>query len=347
MRILHTILSRGFAGTERATAEMCNAHCGEHPVGLIVKRSHRAHDGASIRDYLDPRVRVYEVPDLLSSRGMERAIADFRPEIIHAHLRRSTRLLSRMPLPCPTLATLHLWVNGRHFLHMDGLVVIAQWQKIQLRAYRGRVFDIPESLIPHRRLGEAEVAALRTQLKARPGDFLIGGVGRLTHSKGFDVLIKAFQQAQLPRARLAIIGDGRERPRLERLANGSAAFTGFRKDVKDFYQVFDLFVSPSRSEPLGRVVLEALDGGAPVLATATRGPSELLAGNRGRLVPIDDVDAMAVALRELATMRPPRVRPNLDAYHLERVARATLSAYDTLIQAAAQPSESAARPVRP
>ena len=56
---------------------------------------------------------------------------------------------------------------------------------------------------------------------------------------------------------------------------------------------------------------------------------------------------MAVALRELAMARPPRVRPNLDAYYLERVARATLCAYDTLVQAAAQPSESNARPVRP
>jgi hypothetical protein len=61
MRILHTILSSGFAGTERATAEMCNALCDGHEVMLVVRRGHRGHGGASIIDHLDPRVQVREV----------------------------------------------------------------------------------------------------------------------------------------------------------------------------------------------------------------------------------------------------------------------------------------------
>ncbi len=40
LRIAHIILSRGFAGSERATAEMCNAHCEKHDVLLIIKKGH-------------------------------------------------------------------------------------------------------------------------------------------------------------------------------------------------------------------------------------------------------------------------------------------------------------------
>jgi glycosyltransferase involved in cell wall biosynthesis len=335
LRILHVCLSRGFAGTERATAEMCNAHVGEHEVCLVVKRGHRASNGVSIVDHLDPRVQVVPIGNWFSAGGLRRAIAAFRPDVVHAHLRKSTRLLAQDPPPCPTIVTLHMWVNGPHFLAMDGIVVIADWQKQGLAGYRGRVFDINESLVPHRRLAPEEIARLRAELGAGPGDFLVGGVGRLAKSKGFDTLIRAFAAAGIPNSKLAIVGEGRERARLEKLAAGAATFTGFRKDVKDCYQAFDLFVSPSRSEPLGRVLFEALDAGVPVLATATQGPSEVLRKFPGTLVPIDDVDAMANALREFARVRPAHARPDLSAYHLDRVAAETLAAYRELVEARA------------
>ena len=342
MRILHLLLSSGFAGTERATAEMCNAHAGAHEVMLVIRRGHRKR-GVSIRDFLLPSVTVVEVGNILQRRGIAGAIAQFRPDVVHAHLRRATRLLARLDPPCATIATLHMWVNGPHFLQMDGLIVIAGWQKRDLAGYRGRVFDINESLVEHRRLDGGEIARLRAELGARPGDFLVGGVGRLARSKGFDLLIAAFLEANLQAAHLVLIGDGRERVRLERLAGGRATFTGFRKDVKDCYQALDLFVSPSRSEPLGRVVLEALDAGTPVLATMCEGPTEILSRYPGRLVPLEDVPALAAALRELRSAPPARTRPDLSAYHLEAVAAQTLAAYQTLVDERASGCASPAR----
>lgn len=337
MRIMHTLFSRGFAGTERATAEMCNACAGEHEVTLVLQKRHRASNGVSIRDHLDDRVRVIEVSRWFPAWGLERAIRDHRPEIIHTHLRKSTRLVARLKPRCPTIATLHMWVNGPQFLEMDGLIVIAQWQKRDLERYRGRIFDINESLIPTPKVEAEQRYHLRELAGAGETEFLIGGVGRLAKSKGFDTLIRAFEQAAIPDTKLVIIGDGRERKRLEKLAQSDSAgkirFLGFRPDAKAFYQAFDLFVSPSRSEPLGRVLFEAIDAGTPVLATATQGPSEILVRYPGTLVPIDDVDAMSAALRSLATQRPARKDHDLSAYHLENVVRETLRAYRELIEA--------------
>ena len=92
-------------------------------------------------------------------------------------------------------------------------------------------------------------------------------------------------------------------------------------------------MSPSRSEPLGRVLFEALDAGTPVLATRTQGPSEILSRFPGRLVAIDDASAMAEALREIAASRPPRLQHDLSAWHLDTVVRETLAAYRGLIDA--------------
>ena len=330
---MHVCLSRGFAGTERATTEICNAHVGEHDVCLVVRRGHRTANGVSMLDRLDPRVVVRAVGDWFARRGIARALNEFRPQIVHTHLRRATRLVARLAPPCATIATLHLWANGRQFLDMDGLIVIAAWQRRALARYRGRIYAIEESLMPHRVLAAAEVQTLRHELGAGPDDFLIGGVGRLARSKGFDTLIRAYLDAGIAGARLALIGDGRERRRLEKLAAGRVHFAGFKPNAKDYYQAFDLFVLPSRSEPLGRVVLEALDAGTPVLATATQGPSEILARHPGELTAVDDVAALAAKLRALAASRPGRVRAALGAHHLESVAAQTLAAYRELIGA--------------
>ena len=327
---MHLLLSSGFAGTERATAEMCNAHAAEHDVLLVIKRGHRAR-GVSIRDFLQPSVTVVEVGNLWPRRAIRRAIEQFRPAVVHAHLRRATRLLAQLDPPCATISTLHMWVNGPHFLQMDGLVVIAGWQKRDLAGYPGRVFDINESLVPHRRLPAEEIAQLRLELGAAPGEFLVGGVGRLARSKGFDLLIEAFLRAGVADMRLVLIGDGRERGRLERLAANRVRFAGFRKDVKDCYQALDLFVTPSRSEPLGRVVLEALDAGTPVVATMCEGPKEILARFPGRLVPLEDVSALSEALAQSRAAPPAHVRPDLSCYYIEWVAAETLAAYEVLV----------------
>ena len=122
---------------------------------------------------------------------------------------------------------------------------------------------MPNSLVTHPRLPPERIRQLRAELGAGDDDFLIGGVGRLVPRKGFDVLLQAFAQAQLPQAKLVIVGDGSERRSLQRLAGDGVRFEGFRRDVKDLYQAFDLFVCPSRYEPFGRVIAEALDSGVP------------------------------------------------------------------------------------
>lgn len=341
MRIAHMLLSRGFAGTERATAEMCNAHVAEHAVLLLLRRDHRGAGGASIRDRLDPAVQVAEVSRWWPRARLRAALQNFAPQVIHAHLRRSTRLLAQIRPEAATVATLHLTVNGPHFAAMDGLICIADWQRRDLpRNYTGQVFRINESMIPVRRQSADEIRARRTELRATGDDYLIGAVGRLAHSKGFDLLIEAFERAALPGARLAILGDGRERARLDRLARRAGArvyLAGFRADVKDYYQAFDLFVCPSRREPLGRVVLEALDAGTPVLATATDGPSELLRSHGGDLVAAGDIHALAARLRHHYQARTPHRDCDLSAYHIDTVARQTLEAYQSLITARARP----------
>lgn len=329
LRIAHVILSQGFAGSERSTVESCAAQCAAHDVLLVVRRSHRSRSGASIRDHLDPRVAVAEIPDRwFTRRRLEHVLREWRVDVAHAHLRRATRLLARCRLDVARVSTLHLGINGPQFLEMDALVCISPWQLDTIpKDYRGRAQLIRNSLVPHARLAPERIAALRAGMGAAPGEFLIGGVGRLAHSKGWDVLLRAFAQASLPDARLALIGEGRERARLQKLAGPRVRLLGFRPDAKDYYQAFDLFVCPSRREPMGRVILEALDAGVPVVAADAAGPKEILAEYPGELVPIGDVAALAAALRRAWETRGERREVDVSAHHLERVSGETIALY--------------------
>jgi glycosyltransferase involved in cell wall biosynthesis len=311
---------------------MCNAQSRSHEVLLIVKRGHTNRAGVSIRQWLDPGTRVVEVGNWLPRGGIAKALEEFKPDVIHGHLRRSTRMLARIRPRAATVATLHITVNGPHFADLDGIICIARWQRNDIpRDYRGVVFDINLAYLPHRRLTAGEIVALRTELGVGPEDFLVGGVGRLVKSKGFDILIEAFKRANLPDARLVIFGDGRERDRLERLCTPAISLPGFRPHVKDYYQAFDVFVCPSRREPLPYVLLEALDGGAPIVASNAVGNAELLEAYRGDLFAAEDIDALSELLRRHHGARPPKVQQDLSPYSLDTVMGQTEAAYRTLI----------------
>src|SRR5262249_4723856 len=74
-------------------------------------------------------------------------------------------------------------------------------------------------------------------------------------------------------------------------------FLGYRPDVSRLMRAADFFLSPSRYEPFGLVVLEALASGLPVITASTVGAAALVTPNCGRVIPDPhDIDSLAVAL---------------------------------------------------
>jgi len=134
--------------------------------------------------------------------------------------------------------------------------------------------------------------------------YLLLYVGRLAGLKRVDVLIEALRRLSTKRSDvgLVIVGDGRERERLERLAHGMpyVYFAGFQdqSDLPKYYGVADIFVLPSECEPWGLVVNEAMASGLPVIATEKVGAAHdlIIEGEDGYLVPENDPVALASAI---------------------------------------------------
>ncbi len=337
LNITHVILSRGFAGSERSTTESCNQQCKDHQVTLIVRKDHRR-NGKSIVDHVDKAVTVIEIPPrLLTGTFLKRALLRVNPDIVHCHLRRSTRLVSKISLNAVKLSTLHIRVNGPHFAKMDGIICNARWQLNEIPAdYNGLVFKASNSLIPHRRLDQQDISKLRDSLKIEAGEMLIAAVGRYKPTKGWDTLINAFVQLdQFENARLLFFGTGSLEEELKSLAqvDSRILFIGFKDNIKDLYQAFDLVVCPSRFEPLPRVMLEAMDGGAPVLASDVGGCLELVEDYGGVSFEVDNVDDLRNKLQKCIEHPPSRNRPDLSAHYIENANQAMVEFYQKAMAA--------------
>ena len=131
------------------------------------------------------------------------------------------------------------------------------------------------------------------------------GVGRLTALKDFPNLIRAFELLRKTSdARLVILGDGEERPSLERLVlelklSECVSIPGFVSNPYAYMSRASLFVLSSASEALPTVLIEAMACGCPVVSTdCPNGPAEILDNGRlGQLVPVGDAEALARAMK--------------------------------------------------
>ena len=132
---------------------------------------------------------------------------------------------------------------------------------------------------------------------------LIVCVGRLHYNKAFDVIIEAL--VEIENACLWIAGDGPLAGELRRKAADCSVqervrFLGWRDDISAILAAADVFVCPSRHEPLGNVILEAWATGVPVVAAASQGPSQLIVdGENGLLAPVDDPAKLAAAIKRV------------------------------------------------
>ncbi|OKJ14093.1 glycosyltransferase family 4 protein [Kitasatospora sp. CB01950] len=140
--------------------------------------------------------------------------------------------------------------------------------------------------------------ALRRRL-GRPGEVLVGYVGRLAQEKQVDRLAEA---SRLQGVRLVVVGDGPCRARLA-AALPDALFLGRRTghELARLYASFDVFAHPGPFETFGQTLQEAMASGLPVVAPAAGGPLDIVhPGRTGFLVPPGAGSGFREAVERLA-----------------------------------------------
>jgi glycosyltransferase involved in cell wall biosynthesis len=159
-----------------------------------------------------------------------------------------------------------------------------------------------------------QLQALREQYAIPSDALIIVSAGRFVAKKGFHDLLVAF--SRLPDEihdrplHLIVVGDGPLAAELATFAVQAGIarrvhWTGWQNDPGFFYDLADVFVCPSRHEPLGNVILEAWSHGAAVVATTTHGARALITDRvDGVLVREEDPAALGGAIEALLRQDP-------------------------------------------
>ncbi len=239
------------------------------------------------------------------------------PDIVHTRLSNAafTAGFWGKRLKVPTIAMLDGAYKLKYYRDADRYTACSQWAKdhIVRQGVSPALVDVVYNSIDVKKYARDESARLnfRAERGIRPKEKVFVGAGSFVPAKGFDVLIRAFAALSRERAdvRLLIAGDGPLRGDYAALIRelgieGRASLSdGYVSDVRPWLWGADFFVLPSRGEPFGIVLLEAMASGLPVIATDEGGPSELIAdGREGVLIPVGDVEAMVGAMRRFLSM---------------------------------------------
>lgn len=245
------------------------------------------------------------------------------------------------------------------YRRLDGVVAISQGVADDLR----RVFGVlatpirvlPNPIVPEMidRLADAparhpwlEAAPARGPAADRPP--VIVAVGGLRKVKDFVTLLRAFARLEDPAARLLILGEGKERDRLERLSRRlriaeQVDLHGFVPNPHAFVARSRLLVLSSRREGLGNAVVEALAVGTPVVVTdCSHGLRQLLAGGElGRIVPVGDPAALArgIAAELRLSRETGRLKGAAEPFGLLAAARAHREFFEGLPEGRGGPAD--------
>lgn len=188
------------------------------------------------------------------------------------------------------------------------------------------------------RAAQPRVPALRRELGLDHDAPVILFASKLQARKHADHLVDAYQQllSRWDQARpapcLVIVGDGEERKRLEEHCTGAGLsrvrFAGFRNqsELPGFFAMAQVFVLPSRAEPWGLIVNEAMACGCPAIVSSDVGchPDLITDGIDGFVYPVGDVGALAAALYRVFA-QPEQTRA-IGAAAADRVARCSFDA---------------------
>lgn len=174
---------------------------------------------------------------------------------------------------------------------------------------------------------------------------VVGTVGRLVPLKGHRYFLSCIPKVldAFPKAKFLIVGDGELRQELEKQTvhlgiERYVLFTGLRKDVPEILKCLDVFVLASTHEAMGRVLVEAMASGLPVVATNVGGVPEVVEqGVTGFLVPPASPACLADAIihllrdKNLAKKMGERGKIQAANFSAERMVERIINTYLSLL----------------
>jgi glycosyltransferase involved in cell wall biosynthesis len=269
---------------------------------------------------------------LYDPRQLDRVLADFRPDLVHVEEEPESLSMLQVSLMRRRYGfrlVFFSWenVNPQHFgwpvrkltFGSSDAGIVGNRAAVERCARLG--FRKPLALIPQYGFDVAPSARVAGHARMERECFVVGYAGRLVAEKGLRTLAEATRS--LPDTELLLAGSGAIADELAREPHVTLLGALQRCDMDRFWQSIDLLALPSLTTPrwaeqFGRVLVEAMARGVPVVGSSSGAIPEVI-GDAGLIVPEGDVAALAAAIGRIRDSAP--LRADLIARGLERARR--------------------------
>ena len=275
--------------------------------------------------------RISPASDILALYDLVRIIQKEKPDIVHTHtskagiIGRLAAKITKVPYIVhtphghvfyghfgPLLSRIFIWIEKLFSFFTDRMITLTEGEK---KDYIERSLCPPEKLFKihsgvdiekFKRVPVSAVEKKRSLGLAQNG-LVVGFIGWLLPIKGPMHLLKAMEDVWQDYEDIVLVFIGKgdldvdlRTAALKASTNGRVNFLGWRNDIDEIMPIFDIFVLPSLNEGMGRVLVEAMAAGKPVVASNVGGIPDLVQNDiNGLLVPPGDEKALAASIKQL------------------------------------------------
>ncbi len=331
LKVLHLISSRGLYGAERIVINLAAAmdrrcfvphlallRVGNSPNTELIDAAREKQAGTHI-------VSCRKWIDMKALRQVRQLIEQERVDIVHCHEMKGRLygLLAAAGTKTRLITTNHNWIRSgllvTCFEALDAfyirffpkIVAVSPGVRDLMRRYLvpgGKIHVIINGIDMNEfRKDMAAGDKIRKEFDIDRKIPVIGAFGRISPEKGQKYFISAAARVLevFPETRFMIVGDGFQEQAMKEHAarlgvSDRVIFTGFRKNISEFYSALDLFALPSILEGTPMALLEAMSTELPVIATNVGGVGRIIKnGENGLLVPPANSKELADAIIRL------------------------------------------------
>ncbi len=324
MRIVFVISSLNAGGAQRVISLMANHWSGlNHHISILTLSSDNSFCDLNSKVKVTPLGLEREPGSILSGlkaniariNAIRTELKSINPDIVISFLTQTNiiTIIACKSLGLPVIISERnnpskdiisiIWKAARYITYRSSDLLVLQTK--QVKQFFNR-YGVKTEIIPN-----PIRAVNNTKVKKEK---IILAAGRLTHQKGFDLLIGAFTEVSSKEWRLVILGEGPERENLKKLISekcleSRVQMPGLVKNIDVVYSKSSIFVLSSRFEGFPNVLCEAMAAGLPCISfNCNSGPSDIIDQNiNGILIGNENKNELIIAINDLINNEDKRI----------------------------------------
>ena len=344
MKIFHLLAPAPFGGLERVVFALAAGQKARgHEVAVLPILEPDATEPSIIGELRNAGVQVIPIIEHprayhAQRKALQEICVRLAPNVLHSHGSHPDVLAASVGASCRAtlVSTAHGFTGGTYrnlfyqwmqrvsYRRFHAVVAVSRKLAEDLastRGLRGKIFALPNAWFAPDSLLAGEPLRQPPQLSREV--FNIAWIGRMGREKGPDILIEALAALKDLAIHVTMIGEGSERPELQRRAkelqlDGRISWAGEVPRASRLLPAFDLLVISSRTEGTPITLFEAMHANVPVVATLVGGVPDVVSHAEAILIPPGDSGALSCAIRNVvnapaeARIRATRARNRLE-----------------------------------